>query len=361
MNNQFNIALADDRKPYWIWGPLAFSIFYFLPLIFNFEAFTPLRLIGVFIIYGIFVYCYKTATCTRGDQALKPIIAIVLLSTFGTYITPGTQALFGYAAFFTGFYYAFNKGILGLLTILAAIFFAAQLFNFTDVYFLAPAIIVSVGLYFFGQAERRDRIHNQKEQKSQQQIEQLATIAERERIARDLHDLVGHSLSSIALKAELAEKLMAKQNTEQAKIQINEVAELSRTTLAEIRHAVSGLKQVNLQGQVTKLKKELESQGFTVKDDIQIKQLSPQMESQLTLITTELITNILRHSQGDEVEIVIKQTDIITLTIFDNGNNVHYQAGNGLTGVYERCQQLHTEPQITTNDGFRVTIVIKEQ
>ena len=361
MSNTFDIALADNRKPYWIWGPLAFSIFYFLPLIFSFEKFTAERLLGMAGIFAIFILLYIKATFAHGRNTLIAIVAIVLLSTFGTYVTPGTQALFGYAAFFTGFYYTMNRGIWGLALIVLSILLAAKLFGFTDAYFLAPALIVSIGMFFFGHAERRDRMHSKKEEKSQAQIEQLATIAERERIARDLHDLVGHSLSSIALKAELAQKLMDKENTEQARVQINEVADLSRRTLAEIRHAVSGLKQVNLTGQIAKLTKELSAQGFNVEEEVNIKQLSPQVESQLMLIITELVTNILRHSNGNQVELSLVQKDGISLRVFDNGTGSTSDKGNGLTGIKERCQQLGTMPNISYGNGFSVSIFIQEE
>ena len=356
MNNDFNIALAQDKKPYWVWGPLAFSLFYFLPLFFNFAYFWPTKLIFVFVIYAVFVFCYSLACKARGEKAFIPVLSIILLATFGTYITPGTQALFGFAAYFLGFNFSFNKGFAGLWFTFVCILTTAYVNAFVDVAFLAPAIIVSVGLFFLGLAERKDRIHRTKEEKSQQEIEQLATIAERERIARDLHDLVGHSLSSIALNADLAKKLINANKTDDAKHYINEVASFSRETLSEVRHAVSGLKDINVDSQIAKLTKELTNHNFNVEITNDLSKLPVKVESNLLLILTELVTNILRHSQGDRVVIKLNMNGAVKLSVFDNGKSENQPLGNGLNGINERCQEIGADMLIDQTDGFLVQI-----
>ena len=361
MSETINLALADNKKPYWIWGPLAFSLFYFMPVIFSYSHFTGVRLIGVIVVYIIFILCYRKAIYAQSEAALWPTLAIVSLCIAGTAVTPGTQALFGFAAYFFGFNFHFNKGIKGLLGILVAILVTAYSFSYLDPYFLAPAIIVSIGLFFLGQAERKDRIHQNKESKSQQQIEQLATIAERERIARDLHDLVGHSLSSIALNADLANKLIKASQHEQASQYINEVAALSRNTLSEIRHAVSGLKQTNLSGQLTKLAKQLKDHGFDTDINNQVTQIPAKMESHLILILTELVTNVLRHSQGDKVTITLDQDEKLSLTVRDNGEVPEFTRGNGLTGIKERCLQMGADIAISHDKGFCVELSVADK
>jgi two-component system, NarL family, sensor histidine kinase DesK len=356
MSDTLHVALAQDKKPYWVWGPLAFSLFYFLPLFFNLEYFLPTRIIFVGLIYLCFIYFYRLACLASGEKALLPVIGIISLATFGTFITPGTQALFGFAAYFLGFNFSFNKGFFGLWATLACIVTTAFFNAYVDVAFLAPAIIISVGLFFLGQAERKDRIYRAKDAKSQQQIKQLATIAERERIARDLHDLVGHSLSSIALNADLAEKLIQADKTEQAKVYIAEVAAMSRQTLSEVRHAVSGLKEVNLDSQLTKLTSELTKQGFDVNVDNNLQNITAKVESHLTLIVTELVTNILRHSNGDKVDICLKENGSVALSVFDNGKSNTAQVGNGLSGIKERCEQIGANLTIEQEQGFLVQI-----
>lgn len=356
----YNVALAQDKKSYWVWGPLAFSFFYFLPLIFNLSAFSATRLLGVVAIYVLFILLYAKAMFAKGAKAQPFILAIVILSFSGTYITPGTQALFGYAAFFTGFNFAFKRGVVLLGLILSTVVAAAFTFNYLDVFFLAPALIVSTGMFFIAQAERRDRIHRLKEAKSEEQIEQLATIAERERIARDLHDLVGHSLSSIALNAELAQKLIQAGKAEDAAQYIQQVAQQSRNTLSEVRHAVSGLKQVNLSGQLDKLTKELVNHGYQVNVTNELNTLNAKEESQIILILTELVTNILRHSSGSEVSISLTQDEKPEICVQDNGTVSDFNAGNGLNGIKERCQQIGAQLSVDNSQGFLVRLTFMD-
>ena len=360
MSQSFNLALADNKNPYWLWGPLAFSIFYFLPIIFNFEKFSWLKLVGVAVIYLTFLVLYKKALFAKGESALLPVISMVLLCVVGTFVTPGTQALFGYASYFSGFNFRFNKAIQGLVGIILAIVLAAHVFHYINVYFLAPAIIVTIGLFFFGQAERKDRIHKQKESISQQKIEQFAAIAERERIARDLHDLVGHSLSSIALKANLAEKLIDKHHYDKASTEIHQVAALSRDILSQVREAVSGIKKYNLEAQLDKLIKELINQGFNVEHNVNVSDIPKQLELPLQLIATELVTNILRHSKGNSVCIDLNNDhELLTLTIKNNGHTKNPVWGNGLTGIKERCAEINAHFNTETNDGFCATITLE--
>lgn len=359
MSATFNQKLSDSHKPYWIWGPLAFSSFYFLPLIFGFEHFSASKVVLALIIYGLFIFLYAKAVHAKGEQAAMPVFLMVALSIIGTAVTPGTQSLFGFASFFCGFNFPVKKGIQGLVGIILAIFLSAFTFGFVDVYFIAPAFIVSIGLFFFGHTERRDRIHNQAQEKSQAQIEQLAAIAERERIARDLHDLLGHSLTSIALKADLADKFFQAEQLELAGAEIAQVAELSRNTLSEIRTAVSGLKQKELVSQVKKLAEELQAQGLEVVTDIQIGELNANLESQLILIVTEACTNIQKHSNAKQVKIsIIESSNDISLTISDDGSVTQYQNGNGLTGIDERCQQLGAQFDISLAAGFTLTVKV---
>ena len=341
MTEHFNQRLADGTKPYWIWGPLVFSGFFFLPTVFSFDHFSWQAIVASVAIYLCFLALYIKAVFTPGEKVALPIFLMLLLFISGTYITPGTQSLFGFAAYFCGFNFSRNKGIQGLIGILLGIFLSAYLFNFYDFYFTTPAVIISIALFFFGSAERRDRIHQQKENLSQQKIEQLATIAERERIARDLHDLVGHSLSSIALKAELAQKLMNAEKIGQAKQEISAVAELSRQILAEVRQAVSGLKHRSLAAQIEKLSQELKQQEFDVEINNSLSELPADIESTLTLILTEAVTNILRHSQGDKVKLELAPSSLgYHARISDNGMVSDIVRGNGLKGIQERCQAL---------------------
>ena len=352
-SDSFRQSLAIEKKPYWVWGPLVFSSFYFLPLILSFEQFAALDIFIIVMIYITFIFYYVKAANAKGEDALIPVSIIVIIATFGTYLTLGTQTLFGFACYFFGFNFRQKKGVLGLVAVALSIFLAVYLFDLNNPYFIAPALIISIALYFMGRAERRERIHQLSEQKSQHQIEQLAMIAERERIARDLHDLAGHSLSSIALKAELAEKLIVNDNVEQAQSEIKQVAAISRDLLSDIRKAVTNMKQFNLTKQLEFFQEELTQNGFNVIVNNELTNLSTATQKTVSLIVTEACTNILRHSKGNEVLIDISKE---LISIKDNGIVTTFKSGNGINGIKQRTEALGGELIVENKKGFNLTM-----
>jgi two-component system sensor histidine kinase DesK len=197
------------------------------------------------------------------------------------------------------------------------------------------------------------------QEKKNQQIEQLSTIAERERIARDMHDLLGHSLSSLALISELAEKLAAKQQFDAAKKEIAEVASLARPTLEEVRSAVTGLKQKGLVGTIERLTNDLNQMNFETTSNIQVGELSAKVESTLIMLSKEWITNILSHIKGDRLSITINSTSkYVNMTITDNGNIANFTAGNGIDGMRSRVAELDGFITITHNDGVKLEVTL---
>ena len=357
----FNRSIADSNNPYWVWGPLVFTGFYFLPVIFNFSQISNFDLAGIFSIFIGFLLLYRQAVYARGEHAIIWLIALTILVSLGTSFTFGTQSLFGYIAFVAGFNLSFKKSSTGLLVLCSAIILSAYFFTDLNIYFYLPALLMSIGLFVFGFSTQRDVIHRIKEAHSQEKIEQLATIAERERIARDLHDLIGHSLSSIALKAELADKYLSLKEQSKAQQEISEVAILSREILSEVRQAVSGLKKQNLSNSLNKLMAELINQNFTVECNNKLKTLSATIESTLVLILTEAVTNILRHSTGDKVALELwQENNQVKLTIHDNGHCDDFIQGNGLQGIHERCQQLNGQLSIDNKQGFMLNITLPE-
>jgi two-component system sensor histidine kinase DesK len=365
-NNTFIApSLTKNQVALWTWVPLFFSLFYFLPIYYNWEQwhhFDIVKVSGAILIYISFVYFYFQAQQHDERTAIRPIIAILLLSFIGTYFNPGTFTLFAFATYFIGYYYSAPKSIIGLGLTITLIVLTAVAFDLTDVFFITPALIISIPNFLFGLAERRSREQKLSEQRSQQQIEQLATVAERERIARDLHDLLGHTLSSIALKAELAEKLAKAGHLEKSIDEISQVAKITRETLSEVRQAVSGYKAKDPQAEVDKIVARLADKDFTVEQQVSLEQLTAKAESSLILILKEAITNILRHSNGDHVTVKTQKTDdALLLTIFDNGS--HYLGtnkeplfSNGLKGIIERVSELKGDFSINTQQGFELSI-----
>ena len=361
-NKPHNMALAHPNKKFWNWGPLFFSSFFFFPLLTNWQTLPLSNIAAQLAVYVAFVVLYGVALYKKGESVTPSLAAMALLCCLGTYVTYGTHSLFGFIGFFCGFNYRRKQSFMMMAVLLVVIFISAFLFvPVKSMYFVSPAAIVSLGLFIFGMMEQRERIHREQQAQSQQQIEQLGAIAERERIARDLHDLLGHSLSSIALKAELASKLTIAGANEQASQESEQVAQLARSLLSEVRQAVSGLKQVGLYAQLDVLVKRLQDAGFIVEQSIEKVSLSAEQESNLCFIFKEAVTNIIRHSKGKYVKLQLStQSGSVNLDIQDDGVVKKYQSGNGVEGIKDRALALQGKCHISTDSGMAINIQFKE-
>jgi two-component system sensor histidine kinase DesK len=300
-------SLSENKNIIWVWAPLFFSIFYFLPFLIVIEHFTTKKIVISLLIYASFIHLYIKIGSVEKPKALPLIITLLTLCILGTWATSGTQALFGYSIFFIAYFYTIKQAVVGFFIVITCIFLTAYGFNLLNGYFIFPPIIISTGMFFFGIAVKQDKIHQQKEAISQKKIQQFATIAERERIARDIHDIVGHTLTSIALKADLAEQLANAGKHKEATEQIQEVAHLSRNTLSEVRAAVTELKNQKISHILNEISTQFSLRNVNLTTNVFTPELPSIIETNLGFIIKESATNILRHSQGDKVIIELMQ------------------------------------------------------
>ena len=170
----------------------------------------------------------------------------------------------------------------------------------------------------------------------QEELEYLAREHERERIARDLHDVLGHTLSSIALKSELAEKCIAANQVARAQHELQEIADTARTALAEVRQTVTGYRAGNFRSELAMVEHSLSLAG--IQADLPTKlataSLSRDVENLLSLVMREAVTNVIRHSGGHQCRIQLyERTGCWNLVVTDDGVGWQGQFGNGLSGM----------------------------
>lgn len=175
---------------------------------------------------------------------------------------------------------------------------------------------------------------------SHDEVRKLAATAERERIGRDLHDLLGHTLSMITLKSELARKLFER-DPQAARREIADVERIARDALAQVRHAVSGIRAAALAGEVASARLLLECANVRFQYDGFEVELPVECETCLALALREAITNIQRHAHATQAcaELTV-DAEVVQLCVRDNGNGVSGREGNGLTGMRERVAAL---------------------
>lgn len=324
---------STEDKFAWIY--LVNLTFYLIPLFIDDK---PLWQIGLILLTLIpFIYCYFWAYRSPRNDALYPILAMIVLGVAITPINSGSLSLFTFAGFFIGFYYSIRTALMSLLGFIALLLTLTFLLDMSHYYFVAYGSLLIAGVGLFGVAERKRVEAKCREQKSQAEISQLAAMLERERIARDLHDIMGHNLSSISLKAELAAKLLDKHHLEDAKTQLVELTTIARSSLSQVRETVSGYKHQGLASSVMSLCQTLRDKGLSVSLEGDIPNLLPELETHVILSLTELCNNILRHSHADHCSLVFSEsTHELNICITDNGQTSGIIEGNGLKGIQER-------------------------
>lgn len=233
----------------------------------------------------------------------------------------------------------------GLLKLnVAAIFFCS----------VFPLFIGGGNIYF----AERNRM-NRKLRKANEEIEHLAKVAERERIARDLHDVLGHTLSVITLKSELAGKLMER-DPQRAGKEIREVEQISRQALSDVRDAIRGYRSEGLLAELARAKSTLETAGLSVQCDASTSMKIPAMqESVLSLAVREAVTNIVRHAQARTCRMRLEQQNgVCRLEIRDDGRGSNGAEGNGLRGMRERVEMMGGTLQRSGDGGTTVAITL---
>lgn len=220
--------------------------------------------------------------------------------------------------------------------------------------------IISVAV-FTGNYFQSETVRKRAELKlSHEEVRRLAALAERERIGRDLHDLLGHTLSLVALKSDLAGRLIER-DPQAARNEIVEVSRVARDALAQVRRAVTGIRAAGLAAELASAKLLLESDGVTLRYDAQEVIVPPDLETVLALALREAVTNIQRHARATLAEVSLESTDEhVRLRIRDNGVGSAAVPGNGLSGMRERVESRGGRLRIdsTLRQGTCVEIVL---
>jgi two-component system sensor histidine kinase DesK len=187
-----------------------------------------------------------------------------------------------------------------------------------------------------------------------------AVAQERLRFARDLHDLLGHSLSLIALKSELAGRL-AELDPTRARTEMADVEAAARRALAEVRDAVSGYRQVTLAQALAEARSALSAAGISVRAPVPGEPLPDAVDAVLGWVIREATTNVLRHSGARSVTVdLTRHSDDVTLSVTDDGHGAAGEAGTGLTGLAERVAALggRLVTGSAGSSGFRLTAAV---
>jgi two-component system, NarL family, sensor histidine kinase DesK len=174
--------------------------------------------------------------------------------------------------------------------------------------------------------------------RQQLENERLSRGAERERIARDLHDTLGQTLTIIALKSELAGRLLD-HNVDEARRQIADVERVSREALTEVREVIGGYHAGGIHEEFERARSVLEAAGISVEQDTDSAEISLVQERILGLVLRESVTNVVRHAQATRCQLSCRKLDdSVRLLVKDNGRGGAHREGLGMRSIRARVE-----------------------
>lgn len=383
--------IPQKQNANWAWIWFAYTGFLFIDPIFAPSIF---RWSVTLASFAVFVCIY--ALYIRGVENHSPLRLWMIAATFllGLIVFPvnqGASCFFIYAAALLPFSIVSLRRIFTfLLCEIAVVFIEGAVFHArTGILHISWAnaliaiflmgMIGGMNIFFAMQKRAECQLRNALEENLA-----LAAVAERERIARDLHDVLGHTLSVIVLKSELASRLLTSTipppDPSRAAAEIADVERIARTALAEVREAIGGYRARGLAAEIEAARLTLDAAGVTLVTDERpdvsgsshswaadanarpTPALSMQEETALALVLREAVTNIVRHSRATTCRLrFLTEDNQRRLVIEDNGANASgdsalIREGNGLRGMRERIESLGGHLALQRDGGTRLLI-----
>ena len=343
----------------YIW--LAYSIFFFVEPVMRRSLSYWLHQLPVILLFlGLYV-AYVEFEVRRWRILL--IAAMFVLGVVSIPSNGGSSCFFIFVAAMLPFCVESQGVLLGVMLAEVGVlavenhFFPGNSINYLITGFFT--MVVGISNLFVAQGKRAD----QKLRMAQQENESLIAVAERERIARDLHDVLGHTLSVIVLKAELAGRLMGRDNARAAS-EIADVERTARAALAEVREAIGGYRSKGLSAEIAQARLTLKAAGVLLECESPPPSLRPNEETVLSLAVREAVTNIVRHAAATRCVMRFERTadGFDGLLVADNGSGTSSRSGeregNGLRGMRERVQALGGRFRVEWDQGTRVVVEI---
>src|ERR671911_46068 len=322
--------------------------------------------LAVAVLIALFLPIYAATFRAREDRQILILIAgLGALALAGSLLNRGPSVFVVYAAATAGRLSPARRAVrvvAALVGLVALIFMISPVPMPWRLAALGPALLFTPVVGAAGIIDGERARTQAQLRRADEEIERLATIAERERIARDLHDLLGHTLSVIVLKAELASRLLPA-DPDRAGQEMREVEQTARTALGEVRTAVAGYRAKGLGAELVNSQRALAAAGVDADATVDLPVLPAEHEAALALALREAVTNVVRHANARRTSIRARATvDDVELEVIDDGRGASGRDGAGLSGMRERVTalgghvDLQTGPAGSARPGTRVLV-----
>ena len=190
----------------------------------------------------------------------------------------------------------------------------------------------------------------------EQRTHELEINEERNRMARDMHDILGHSLTVIALKSELAARLVDVA-PDQTRVELDEVQSLARSALADVRATVNSYRELSLTGELARATSVLTSAGIRADLPLTVEAVDPELRELFAWVVREGVTNVVRHARASHCKVELT-SDSVEVT--DDGIGLDSAGagdGHGLEGLRQRCQDNGADLTIEAPSGGSGTVL----
>lgn len=335
---------SGGRRRGQLWFPLINLVWLFWMLIAPWVL-PPVRawvVVATLASLAVFLLLYWRAWC--GPRAQLPAVttAIAVLGLGMLFVNTSWSYVI-YAACFVPYCARGWRAGAWMVLLLAALYAAALASGYFSPASAAVAVGMTAAIGALNMLVRSNHERDAELRLTQDEVRRLATAAERERIARDLHDLLGHTWSLVAVKAELARKLMPRDAAAAAR-ELADIEAVARQSLAQVREAVSGMRAPALAAELASARLMLEAAdiGFEHSGLDSAPALAPEAEAALALGLREAVTNVQRHARARHVQVTLQADgDAAELQVQDDGRGTRdSRRGNGLAGMEERLRAL---------------------
>ncbi|MFN3267370.1 MAG: sensor histidine kinase [Deinococcales bacterium] len=298
----------------------------------------------LFLFIALFLWVYLLSPLHEHEFPLRRSSALAVLGSYATLLLMfpligwNGVGLTIYAAAFAGTQRSYVLSTI-VIAVNALLLFLLVFFAQFDVFLALTMFVFTLAAAIGNHISYRELEAQIRLQRAQDDVAMFAKIAERERIARDLHDLLGHTLSVIVLKSELASRLSDK-NPAKATLEIQEVERIARDALQEVRAAVRGYRSAGLEAELGNARLACEAAGIVLELALSPTELSWQCEQALALALREAVTNTIRHANAKTLWVSLTPRDTsVALSVRDDGSG-RIEEGNGIRGIRERLSVL---------------------
>lgn len=316
-----------------------------------------------FLVWGfIWVWLWMRVIGRDHGGEIVGLTAVTIISVLFTLIEPDAHGtILVFASIIAGVIFPTRQALLALaaLAVLQALLLAArQVDPLGSLNILINNVfvgLVGVGARLFWEAYRQLV-------RAREQLAQLAVTEERLRFARDLHDLLGQSLSVLVLKSEVVSKQLPPDASESLRSEARDIATVARKSLNDVREAVAGYRGPTLQAEISSARAALRSAGINLLVEGDLEPLPPEQDGVLAWCLREAVTNVVRHSGARRCEVrLTRDNGDATLDVSDDGRGASpLEGGSGLAGMRERVQLVGGTMRVGSENGsglhLRVTV-----